>query len=343
LGAYPSPPVLTYPTNFQTSYQKTAKLIGIDSDADSVSGNAGNAAKHLANGRIILEQVRDTLAAASKAFWSQYDKGILDKHLKNEYAYWLVIGKKYQVNSPSSKTAMSTILNLMATSTAGAFDYPMDREANRDMYQFLKHSKCSLAQSGYAPERLIGAGWLKGLEQGQYKYKDNFDDYSELVKYYAEGPIKNMSSVKGMKTCTSWALSKGNGIDGCLSESSLPFTKVSNTSFSFDLAELLIAKRVASSRSYFDRYPIKAECSMQDLELLVRYLFYTHPGQNNMSHYTNAFASLCKDGSLDIESDLINAHIFYPDIKLGIEAYWQGKESHFQEMIDESNDSAGGR
>jgi len=308
-GSWPAIPKLTYPSGYVPAGAINPDQLELRTSRDRYGrtyGNGANAAKSLANGRLFFEEVLRTLTKSSDAFWAAYDKGVYDESLKNEYAYWLYEGKKYNLGGRAPRTALDVFTNIATTSTRGKFSYHIVPAIDRDTYQFLTNSKCSPIKSKYRPE-----------EDAAVKLRDIYDKTSSAVlfrygslKEYLEKKIDykktnykfafdfskdwGRTDISGVRECLRAAITLNVGQDVCdtplfltvkANKMSYPIfgsKRVNSNPFKLDVLHSYIDSISANLANSYSH--ISDKCRSDNRNIL-KYLFYTNPDINLSAKY----------------------------------------------------------
>ncbi len=292
-GKWPAIPVLTFPSDYLASGElnpQQLQLVTGRTLSGRIVGNGANAAKSVANGRLFFEEVLKMLNRSRDAFWGEYDKGIYNEKLKNEYAFWLHEGKKYNIGGRSPRNAVDVFMNMASASTRGKFSYHIEPAIDRDTYQYLTNSKCSPLKSRYPAESDATLQLIKQYDKTSsavmYRHGTLREYLEKNVTYENLGDFDfstnyDLSEFSGVANCVSWAKTKGENHQPCFDGSLLNVKLTSEKEFI--VPHSLYRKEIIDSymqRIIDDRINANSDlgpsCKSKNTKI-IKYLFYANP------------------------------------------------------------------
>ena len=329
-GTYPFIPKLTFPSGFRTSYDTSVtqtQIFGGTIDDDN--------SNDIDNFNRVRGRIKSTIGKARQAFWEKMDRGVYDENLKNEYAYWLALGRDLVSRLTSRGNNFSLILARKADET---FDYPWTDPSRRDTYQFLKFSACSPTRSGFQPEKHAGTALLSLQEKsGSTEWhrtlelwadeKGNAPEitYNHLIEYMMRTsslPFNAQSETReGVHACARRNLSAGQPIDPCFANVGFDYKILSQTSYAINMRSYTLAgvkRDVEMSASQ------NANCNAADAGKILEY-FTLNEGAYR--HLRKIGGKLVLDVCMTSRDDLFSDRL--DEIVLG---YIQDRSLRFREQ-----------
>ena len=329
-GPYPFIPTLTFPKGFRTSYDTTitqTQLFGGTIDDDN--------ANDIDNFNRVKGRIASTIGKARQAFWDKMDQGVYDENLKNEYAYWLSLGRDLVSRLWKRGNGLSRTLARKADET---FDYPWAVPSRRDTFQFLTYSACSPTRSGFEPEMQAGSTLLSlQTETGFTQWHRSLElwgdtpgdipeiTYDHLIRYFKKTsslPFNAQSKTpEGILACARQKVSTSKSIEDCFANVDVEYQILSATSYvvnsrSFTLANI--------KRSAMQAQSTDTRCSVADAENILEYFTLNEGTLRYLSKIGGKLVlDVCTTSPTDLFSDRLD------DIILG---YIQDKSLPFREQ-----------